>query len=193
MSKPLDDPQRGKDTKRVSPEEEPETVSKDELTDLMRQVEGDWPDQTFKMPKPALSWTFKRDLQWEAGELLRLPASATDAGQAVWRIALVCLDLPDKIIDMEVRGDVVIGRSDSDAKPDLDLATLSATDYGISRRHALLHPTGEKLQLTDLGSTNGTRRNGSLLKPKEPQTLKDKDIVTFGRLQFQVRVMGRIS
>ncbi|KAG8349056.1 hypothetical protein TRVL_00086 [Trypanosoma vivax] len=37
-----------------------------------------------------------------------------------------------------------------------------------------------ELQVVDLGSTNGTRLNGELLRPMEPQTVIEGDILTFG-------------
>ncbi len=58
-----------------------------------------------------------------------------------------------------------------------------ATDSGVSRRHASLLPTPGGLQVTDLGSTNGTLVNGARVQ----STLCQKgDFVQIGSSTFQI-------
>jgi hypothetical protein len=64
---------------------------------------------------------------------------------------------------------LVVGRS---AQCDVVL-----NDPTVSRRHAELRRSGNEVVVVDLGSTNGTRVNGMLVRR---QRLKDKDEIAFG-------------
>ena len=55
--------------------------------------------------------------------------------------------------------------------------TITFDDPNVSREHAEIRPDGGGFVLTDLGSTNGTRVNGS---PITTHRLTDGDRVTFG-------------
>jgi pSer/pThr/pTyr-binding forkhead associated (FHA) protein len=57
----------------------------------------------------------------------------------------------------------------------------------ISRHHARLLLTGEKLEVIDLGSTNGTFVNEEQLEPNQPAVLKEGDQVRFGDQSFTVQ------
>ena len=56
-------------------------------------------------------------------------------------------------------------------------AAVRITDTSVSRRHAEIRPAGGGWILVDLGSTNGTRVNGS---PIAEHRLQDGDVVTVG-------------
>jgi pSer/pThr/pTyr-binding forkhead associated (FHA) protein len=58
-------------------------------------------------------------------------------------------------------------------------------DSNVSRRHAELRRNGEVVVVTDLGSTNGTRVNGT---PVREQVLSSGDEVSVGstRLVFEM-------
>ncbi len=58
---------------------------------------------------------------------------------------------------------------------------------GISRIHARILCRGEDCLLTDLNSRNGTRVNGTLLKPEEEYALKDGDSIQFAGTGFEWR------
>lgn len=70
-----------------------------------------------------------------------------------------------------------IGRSKSN-----DLVMM---DFAISRAHAELELTDAGFTLRDLGSSNGTRINGRLLK-QDASIVRDRDILSFGRYEFQL-------
>lgn len=53
-------------------------------------------------------------------------------------------------------------------------------DY-ISKRHAILHYSGERWEVRDLGSRNGTYLNGELLKPGEDMPVGSGARLAFGR------------
>lgn len=60
------------------------------------------------------------------------------------------------------------------------------TDPYVSGQHALLEITGDTIQLTDLGSTNGTFVNGNRLTPNVPTSLEAGVAITLGQNQFTV-------
>jgi FHA domain len=47
----------------------------------------------------------------------------------------------------------------------------------VSRRHALIRRTDEGVELTDVGSTNGTKLNGIALKPRFPVAVHPGDVL----------------
>lgn len=56
----------------------------------------------------------------------------------------------------------------------------------VSRRHAQIVVDGEGVQVEDLGSTNGTRVDGVLLKPGEPVRLTRRARIAFGEVELIV-------
>lgn len=80
----------------------------------------------------------------------------------------------------------IIGRSDDDFTPDIDLAPYDALNEGVSRRHARLTASSDYLLLTDLDSTNGTAINGHRLRAGEPYRLDHGDEVTIGNIALTV-------
>ena len=62
-------------------------------------------------------------------------------------------------------------------------------DAGVSSRHAQLQWRNGALQITDLGSTNGTFVNGEKLAPNVARKLKNGDRLRFGKLDFQLRAL----
>lgn len=77
-------------------------------------------------------------------------------------------------------GETVIGREG-------DVA-LSSTM--LSRRHAKIVKSGEVITLEDLGSTNGTKRNGVPLAQGERVALAGGDTVAFGGVELRFELPG---
>jgi hypothetical protein len=131
----------------------------------------------------------------EVEEFVRLPTVSTKKPEEVaattWRVMLISSNPGHKPIGLEVYDDIFVGRMTAGATRDLDLTRYDAEELGVSRRHALLHPTKDNLFLIDLGSTNGTFCNAARLKSGVPQELKDHDTISFGRLHFQVKIAGQ--
>jgi len=73
--------------------------------------------------------------------------------------------------------EVVLGREDGDI--------VFRDDAFMSRRHAALTWNGQRAQLTDLGSSNGT-----FIRLREPQTLKSNDHVRMGDQLLRIE-LGR--
>ena len=187
----MNGPQGYRDTGQLSPRQaELVRLSRDELVDLVLRLEGHLSAGTQPFKQPEVIRSFDLDLAWQPREYLRLPKLSIDRQlQTPWRVMLVSFDLAHPIIGLEVYGDVVVGRSTSDSEPDLDLTDWEPHDYGVSRRHAMLHPTHDELQLVDLESTNGTRKKGKRLLPLESQVLANNDVIAIGALQFQIRIV----
>ena len=61
----------------------------------------------------------------------------------------------------------------------------------VSKNHAEIHLTAGKLNVRDLGSTNGTFVNGTQIE--EECGLKNGDLVQFASLVFRVGVQGQIT
>jgi len=78
---------------------------------------------------------------------------------------------------------LVLGR---DAK----VADLRIDDATVSRRHALVEVEGERVRITDLGSTTGTKINGARLQPDVPSTLEPGDFVHLGRAVLSFHVVA---
>jgi serine/threonine protein kinase len=82
-------------------------------------------------------------------------------------------------------GPVRIGRRDprQNLYPELDLAEH---DRGIaSRNHAVIQRDGDSYTITDLGSTNGTTLNGTLLNRHQAQRLRPGDKIKIGEVEIE--------
>ena len=90
----------------------------------------------------------------------------------------------DGLQQHELRAGVqlVVGRA-----PSSDIAIFDPT---ISRRHAELQVDESGLHVRDLGSSNGTFRNGERLDDQSAVKLEPGDTVTFGKVAFRVQPTG---
>ncbi len=77
-------------------------------------------------------------------------------------------------------GDTIIGRSDD--------CHITISDPLISRRHARIRVMGQQAMLEDLGSRNGCRVNGSLVR--DPHKLRVGDQIRMGKHEF---IFGEIT
>jgi serine/threonine protein kinase len=80
-----------------------------------------------------------------------------------------------------------IGRRDprQNHYPEIDLAEH---DRGIaSRNHAIISRNGDYYTITDLGSTNGTLLNGTLLPHNKAQRLRSGDKIKIGEVEIEFR------
>ena len=76
-----------------------------------------------------------------------------------------------------MRGPVIVGRS-----PSADI--VIGASY-VSARHARFSTMGQNLFVEDLGSTNGTAVNGTLVT--DPIALRNNDVVDVGDVSIRVR------
>jgi predicted component of type VI protein secretion system len=80
---------------------------------------------------------------------------------------------------LEIAGEVLIGREN---------ATLLLDDPEVSRRHAVIRPRGEALEVEDLGSLNGTWVNGH--RVTQPTPLAAGDAVRVGSTTVAVELVA---
>jgi hypothetical protein len=105
-----------------------------------------------------------------------------------WRIEIAFDGLGVAPLRLEIVGPVVIGRG-QDA--DLCLASYDALFHGISRRHAMLRPSGRALYFLDLSSSNGTRINGVDVRSDMAYTVQVADVIRLGTLTLVVRQLQK--
>jgi K+-sensing histidine kinase KdpD len=106
----------------------------------------------------------------------------------VWRLHFdVLTSQPTVSFSLDVNSDVVLGR-DEEADDLVDLTPYDAESLGVSRRHLMLRPEETKMFAIDLGSTNGTRRNGRSIGVRTPYGITDGDVLSLGNLQLGVTV-----
>jgi signal transduction histidine kinase len=115
--------------------------------------------------------------------------AAPDQSGPVWRVRFDLASDTSKCFGLDINGEVILGRGKGSDM--IDLSPFDAAELGISRRHVLLRPTVEKLYIIDLGSTNGTWRNGNPIGMNSPYALINGDTLTMGKLQFIVRIIDR--
>jgi predicted component of type VI protein secretion system len=77
----------------------------------------------------------------------------------------------------EVDREVVVGRVNAD---------ITIGDPELSRRHAVLRPAEQALEIEDLGSLNGTWVNGRRLEASSVATLTPGDLVKIGESVLEV-------
>lgn len=111
--------------------------------------------------------------------------------QAPWRIILrFGAPSPRTVVGLDVYADIVLGRGSEGANaPDIDLTELDALKMGVSRRHALVRPTPNKLFLIDLDSTNGTLLNAVPVGRGMAQALRSGDAISLGGLSFTIEIV----
>ncbi len=105
----------------------------------------------------------------------------------------------DMILRLEVIGatipilvypkrEIIIGRRDvaTGTQPDVDLTSYAGYRMGVSRRHAQIHLKDGHLEITDLGSSNGSKLNGVVMPANRPFPVRDGDEITLGNMKLRV-------
>jgi signal transduction histidine kinase len=119
------------------------------------------------------------------------PFPHSDPGsRLIWRVRFEFADDPAKRFGLDLNDEVILGRG-SEASNVIDLGPFDATRLGVSRHHLMLQPTSTALYVVDLGSTNGTQRNGQSIGVRTPYSLANGDTLTLGRLSFLVSIIER--
>ncbi len=118
-----------------------------------------------------------------------LPFSPNEE-KPVWRVYFEVLADEQSNFGLDINGEIHFGRS-LNALNVFDLAPYGAETMGVSRRHMAFRPTASNLYVFDLGSTNGTMRNGRSIGVNTPYSLADGDILTLGNLNLRTHIIGR--
>lgn len=66
----------------------------------------------------------------------------------------------------------------------VDLTLADGFTQGVSRRHAMIQRRGDRVEIMDLHSSNGTYLNGTRLEPSKLYELKSGTVVQLGRLKL---------
>jgi pSer/pThr/pTyr-binding forkhead associated (FHA) protein len=84
--------------------------------------------------------------------------------------------------------EIIFGRRDptSGGMPDVDLTPYAGYRMGVSRRHAAIRLQEKRLDVSDLGSSNGTFLNGTRLSAHRPYQLRDGDEIRLGQMVMKV-------
>jgi K+-sensing histidine kinase KdpD len=124
-------------------------------------------------------------------EYQKVPHTGKEAeNKPVWRAQLEFPQDPANRMGLDINGEIVLGR-DLEEDNGVDLKQFDASLLGVSRRHLMLRPTASHLYATDLGSTNGTLRNGRSIGVRTPYPLSDGDTLTLGKLRLILRIIER--
>ncbi|MBK8984581.1 MAG: GAF domain-containing protein [Chloroflexi bacterium] len=118
------------------------------------------------------------------------PSTRELESRPIWRIRLDLATDPQRRLGFDINGEVVLGR-DLDEPNVIDLKAFDAGSMGVSRQHLFLRPTATHLYAIDVGSTNGTMRNGRSIGVKTPYALADGDILTLGQLRLILHIIER--
>jgi K+-sensing histidine kinase KdpD len=108
----------------------------------------------------------------------------------VWRVRFSLVSDKRQKFGLEINDEVHLGRGKNETDL-IDLTQYGAEQLGVSRRHVALRPTASNLFVMDLGSTNGTRRNGRSIGFNTPYSIADGDVLTLGNLQLLVHIVKR--
>ena len=107
-----------------------------------------------------------------------------------WRIELEGIAPAVGPLGCDLYSDAVIGRDPSVGEiVDIDLGPYNALERGVSRRHALLHPTRNGLYVMDLDTGGGTRVNNLLIEKGGSMEVRSGDTITLGKLHFTVKIL----
>jgi len=95
-----------------------------------------------------------------------------------------------QILQLAGQTEYTIGRT-ADGQPilpDVDLSVYEAYAQGVSRLHASLKIHNQRVVITDLGSSNGTRVNGQKIVPHVDYPLNHGDMIALGKFAIQVLI-----
>lgn len=123
--------------------------------------------------------------------IIPVPEPAIRRTHPLWHVTFHLTGAHPNAIGLAVWRVTVLGRADPTDhafKPDLDYGPYGGIRYGVSRRHALLRPEEDSLNIFDQSSTNGTWVNGQRLMPGQGLPLSDGDIIELGALRMTLRV-----
>ncbi len=108
----------------------------------------------------------------------------------IWRARFDVLTTPGQRFGLEINGEIVLGRG-IDTADMIDLTQYSGETLGVSRRHLMIRPTLTNLFVLDIGSKNGTLRNGQSIGVNTPYALVNGDVLMLGKLQVMVNIIDR--
>ena len=93
----------------------------------------------------------------------------------------------DDPLQIQVREKAILGRTGGESARValINLDPYGAEQRGVSRRHAFLERSGDRLYISDLGSTNHTYLNGQQLQEHDQLIVRDGDQIRLGHLRMR--------
>jgi pSer/pThr/pTyr-binding forkhead associated (FHA) protein len=117
-----------------------------------------------------------------------MDAAATPVPPAAWVVVL------DDGRELSVGHLTLLGRNPEPrpGEEDAELVKVADTSRTVSKSHLALRPDGDRLSVTDLGSTNGSTVTdyagaSQPCRPGEPVSVTEGTIVSFGDHWLEVR------
>ncbi len=130
-----------------------------------------------------LWWKRRRDLQRAGLDLAKARARFSDClleGRGV-EGAPIAVKISGADLLASPQG-LILGRNP-------DLANVVISDETVSRRHARLRVVDGALTIEDLGSTGGTRVNGTRIEPGSVAALASGDLLGVGQSEVRLRIL----
>jgi len=118
-------------------------------------------------------------------EAMRSAGSALFEDEMVLRMEIDGAPTP---ILVYPKRETILGRRDpiTGGAPDVDMTSYAGYRMGVSRQHAVIRLDEKRLQISDLGSSNGTFVNGVRLIPYQPHPLRDGDKIALGKMAIHL-------
>jgi hypothetical protein len=119
------------------------------------------------------------------GQATSLPEMETLKEKARAYLRLVDHDVTMPLVEKQ---EFTIGRitEGQPILPDVDISMYDAYSQGVSRLHASFKIFNQRVTITDLGSSNGTRVNGQRIMPNVEYPLNNGDVIALGKLKIQI-------
>jgi pSer/pThr/pTyr-binding forkhead associated (FHA) protein len=138
---------------------------------------------------PLSTKNFNQNANAQSGDSNEIIASAGSDIFAQGTILRIEIEGAEPIL-LKPKPETVFGRRDpaTGSMPDVDLTPFAGYRMGVSRKHALIRQGegADRLDLWDLGSSNGTFLNGTRLNANRPYRLRDGDEIRFGQMVMHV-------
>ena len=98
------------------------------------------------------------------------------------------LDDLSGVMDAPLRNYMVLGRkvNNDDRQVDVDFSMMGGQQHGVSRYHAIIQISNDRISIKDFNSSNGTYLNGFILKPMFGYRLRHGDELVLGQLKMTV-------
>lgn len=96
------------------------------------------------------------------------------------------LDFGCEALPVTFEDEILLGRKNITEQRVLDLSAFDAYALGVSRIHAALSVSGDRLFLEDRGSDEGTWLGDQLCMPFKRYEVLPGDMIRLGRLEFRL-------
>lgn len=117
-------------------------------------------------------------------------ANAIPENTPVWRVIFGVASEEQQQFGLAINGEVILGR-DANEPQVINLKQYAHEAQGVSRHHLMLRPSAHNLFAIDLGSTNGTLRNGRSMGVNNPHPINNGDVLDLGGTQLILYIMER--